>query len=177
MALLQPINISNKIFDEINILIRKSWPNACILWVDEVVNEELYDKYKKYKEDIVSKERDVKELQVFHGTKQCYIHSIINNGFNVRENVRSAFGKGTYCGIKANYSINYSDTNINDISYIFICNIIVGKYCVGKKNTVINTSLYDCAVNNLTNPTIFSLPNNNSIFPKFIVAFHKNAKM
>ena len=60
---------------------------------------------------------------------------------------------------------------------MFICNIIVGNYCVGMRNTKINTTMYDCAVDNLTNPKIYSLPNNNSVFPKYIVAIHRNAKM
>lgn len=178
MASLCNIEICDKNFQEICDLIKKSWVNACVLWVDEVVNEELREKYINCKKEIINKrgEEKVKETQLFHGCNSTSITPIINNGFDKSLNKRSLYGKGIYCSKNGNYSKEFSGID-NDISYIFICDVIIGNCCIGKPGLVIDNDIYDCAVDNIENPKTFVFPYNYAVFPKYIVAFHKNASV
>ena len=45
MATFKEVSLSSKLYDEIALKIRNSYPNACILYIDEVINPELYDAY------------------------------------------------------------------------------------------------------------------------------------
>jgi hypothetical protein len=58
----------------------------------------------------------------------------------------------------------------NDISYMFIANIFIGKV---KYNS--SEDVGDTYVDNINNPTIFSMPLKEQTLPKYLVAFHKNA--
>jgi hypothetical protein len=170
------IPMSNKIFDTISNRIYSDFPNACILWIDEINNEALANKYKKYKEVLEEKNDEVKELQLFHGTKINNIENIINNGFKLVHNVVSAYGLGTYMAPSCKMSLSYTDISKKDISYVFLCDCVVGKCCIGRYNKPIDDSQYDTQVNIMPNSTIYSFPNDDSINPRYLIAFHKNAK-
>ncbi len=159
-------------------MIRNSYKNACILYIDEIINEELLSKYqqrKSYIEEIRGKE-NVFEHQLFHGTKVDCINNIATNGFMKQFNKTSAYGKGTYFSTKASYSCHYTDKDTTDISYMFICDVIVGKYTVVNGPLEINTAMYDNSVNNITLPDIYVTPYDDGAYPRYLVAFHKNAK-
>lgn len=176
MSILSNVQLNDKRFDNLCSLIKINYPNSCVLWIDEVINDELLSKYMQTKEDIFKKRGFLTEKQVFHGTKESNIKEIVNNGFDSLKNKNSVFGKGTYFAEYANYSKNYSDISSDDLSFMFICDILIGKCCIGCVNMVINETKYDCAVDNLNNPNIYVIPNNNAAYPKYIIAFHKNAK-
>jgi len=61
------------------------------------------------------------------------------------------------------------------ISFMFYCDVLVGKSCLGSPSLTINTEKYDSAVNNLESPTIIVTPYPNGALPKYIIAFHKSA--
>jgi len=178
MSLTQNISLGDKQYDELCNLIKESYPNSCILWIDEIKNDELLAKYEQCKEEIMNNRKfdTIIEKQVFHGTKESNIHSIVSNGFDVSRNRTSAYGCGTYFAKRAAYSQAYSDVSQDELSFMFICNILVGNCCIGKGGMKIDKSLYDCAVDNLKSPNIYVIPYDYAAYPKYVICFHKNAK-
>lgn len=185
------ISMSDKVFDLICGKINESYPNACILFIDEIKNQELEEAYNKHKVSVINQHNEklheklgeklsVKppgflqtptELQVFHGTHANTIDDIINKGFNPSKNRVSAYGVGSYFATKARYSFDYmKSSDSNGISYMFVVNIFIGKV---KYHSSIDEG--DTYVNHLSNPTIFSMPLKEQTLPRYLVAFHKNA--
>lgn len=172
------VSLCSKIYDDVTNLIKISYPNACVLYMDEIINNDLLSRYVKNKihiEELRGKE-NVKELMLFHGTKVDCINNIATNGFMKRFNKVSAYGKGTYFSTKASYSSHYTDTDNTDISYMFVCDVIVGNCTIVNGPHEINTTLYDNSVNNISSPEIYVTPYDDGAYPKYLVAYHKNAK-
>ena len=169
---LKNVPVGCKQYDELCSLMRESYPKACILWIDEVCNSSLQA---RFNERLKSTLKGSKVLQLFHGTKEANIKPIIENGFEASYNVTSAYGKGTYFATKANYSKSYATDSNDQISFMLICDVIVGNVCRGSSNLVVDQSKYECAVDNLTNPSIYVVPNNDASYPRFQIAFYKYA--
>ncbi len=179
------VDLGNKIYDEIDEKMRKNLENCCILYIDEIKNDILEDRYQTFKTQLIEKrgEENVKEEYLFHGTKKPYIDSISKDGFKVALNKVCAYGIGTYLSPNAKLALHYTDATVGDqtfldgveVSYVFFCKVLVGKKVVGKANQKLNTELYDVGVNSLKIPTHLSIPYDEAIVPKYIVAFYKNA--
>ena len=169
--------LSSDKYDELCKLIRKSYPNACVLYIDEVLNDELYENY-ILRKTILGQLRGpiIKELQLFHGTSHTNIQNIATNGFLKEYNKTSAYGRGTYFSTKASYSYNYSNIDPSDVSYMFVCDVLIGNCNAVYGAYEIDTSKYDNSVDNLNNPTIYVTPYNDGCYPRYLIAFHKNAK-
>lgn len=178
-ATLQYISLGDAKYDTVSSMIRKSYPNACILWMEEVHNETLCKRYETYKRNLVEQHGDesvVNELLLFHGTKEQNIVSIANHGFDNTRNVTSAYGKGTYFARDAQYSTFYSHARKDDdISFMMLCKVVCAKPCLGRHNMNIDTRTYDYAVNSLQSPSIYVIPHDDAAIPVYVVAFYKNA--
>lgn len=172
------VSLSSKIYDDIDSMIKQTYPNACILYVDEIINDNLYSKFLNKKEEIenLRGKENVHILQLFHGTKYNCINNIAMNGFLTNYNITSAYGKGTYFSTTAMYSRDYTDKDNEDISYMFVCDVLVGKCTTIRGFNNIDTQLFDNSVNNLITPSIYVTPYDNGAYPRYLVAFHKNAK-
>jgi poly [ADP-ribose] polymerase 7/11/12/13 len=172
------LSLGDKRYDYLCNLIKESYPDSCILWIDEVKNDELLAKYEQCKENIMLKRGidNIEEKQVFHGTNGENINTIISNGFDATKNRVSAYGKGTYFAKRANYSKNYTDISRDELSFMFICDILIGNCITGSLSMKIDTEKYDCAVDNVKSPNIYVIPYNYGAYPKYIICFHKNAK-
>ena len=173
---LEYISLSSKEYDRISAIVRKHYPNSCILWIEENKNTKLLEQYAKAKDLIKKKFGSLNEVECFHGTTHENMLAIIEDGFDKSFNHRSVFGKGSYFAISSAYSKMYAVPEKNNISYMFICYISYGNKIQGSLDLVIDTNKFDCAVDNLPNPTIYVIPNNNAIYPKYVIAFHRNAK-
>jgi hypothetical protein len=169
------IGMENPMYDLITKKIRRSHPNSCILWIEEIVNPKLEEQYQERKENITTTRGFCEERLMFHGTKEDFIDVISIEGFDPTLNKTSAYGKGVYFAANASYSFNYMDIGRNDVSYMFLCNVLIGNSCIGSHGKHIDTKLYDSACNNLTKPTIIVTPYHNGSYPRYIIAFHKNA--
>lgn len=167
-----PIYMTDNRFDEISAKVRLSYPNACILFIDEVNNYTLNEAYNNRKQQIVEKRKEVTEMQLFHGTHAHLIDKIAEEGFDPKKNVSTAFGQGTYFATTAKYSFNYmKSTDKSGISYMFLADVLVGKkvlYYQGIPD-------FDNYVDNLNTPSIIVTPYQDGAFPKYVIAFHKNA--
>lgn len=174
---LTPLSLSDPMFDKLSDAIMKSYPNACILWIEQVENPALKERYNAYKCELEKQigNDNTKELQLFHGSSKAAIQSIINNGFDAGMNKTSAYGIGSYFAVNASYSKSYARNERMDdnISYMILCNVCVGRTCQGVSNRVIDSTKYENFVDNTVSPTIYVAPHDASIYPAYIIAFYK----
>ena len=161
------VEMSEKLYDEIASRVRESYPNSCIVWIEEVLNKGLRNEYEKQR-------AGGPERQLFHGTHEDAIDSIAAVGFDPSYNRVSAYGIGTYFARDAVYSFSYMRPGREQISYMFLADVFVGKSALGRANYTIPEGV-DTAVNNLDSPSIFVTPHRYGAYPKYIIAFHKNA--
>ena len=151
-----PIKMSDKRYSEIEQMVLKSYPNACLLYIDEVVNLQLYEKFLARKELIKAT-----EVQMFHGTHENNIGPIIRRGFDPSLNVRKVYGPGVYFANNARYSSAYMTSNKpGEPTFMFLCDVLLGKI----------------GVDNHKGPDILTTVHEDGAFPRYIIAFHKNAK-
>lgn len=172
----RPVSLSSKLYDEICARIRDSYPKSCILYIDEISNHKLQESYQECKAFLESRRTiPIQEKRLFHGTSYKNIDSIARNGFQTAYNARSAFGKGTYFATDASYSREYTNLDQEHISYMFLCDVLVGNCVYVSGGRAIDTKIYDNGVNNLEDPTIYVCPYNEGCYPRYLIAFHKNA--
>jgi hypothetical protein len=171
------VSLSSPVYDQITTRVRESYKNACILYVDEVINDDLYSKYiiKKEELETLRGNDNIKELQLFHGTKHDLINVIAAQGFQKKYNRTSAYGIGTYFSPNASMSCYYTNNDDTEVSYMFLCDVLIGICTQVSNQTEINTILYDNSVNALVNPTIYVSPYDQGIYPRYLIAFHKNS--
>ena len=172
------ISLSDKRFDTISQDIRKSYKNSCILWIEEIKNPGLEELYQTQKTEIEKKrKKPCKELQLYHGTNEVSADIIIKEGFNPELNKRAAYGRGSYFATNAVYSChNFCSPSKDDVSFVLLCSVLVGE--IGKYGVMqpIDTKKHDNSVDNQLNPTIYATPYQFGAIPRYLIAFHKNAK-
>jgi hypothetical protein len=61
-----------------------------------------------------------------------------------------------------------------EVSYMFLADVLVGRLTTGKLRS--ETYNWDNNVDNITNPSIYTTPYADGAYPRYIIAFHKNAK-
>ena len=178
MATFKEVSLSSRLYDDIAIKIRNSYPNACILYIYEIINPDLDSNYTNKKQELIELrgEINITEKLLFHGTSHKNINSIATNGFLTNKNKVSAFGRGSYFSTMASYSKNYSVSYTDDISYMFLCDVIVGKCGIYRNHAIINTEIHDNSVDSAHNPTIYVTPYDAGAYPRYLIAYHKNAK-
>lgn len=162
-------------YDEILAGVRKSYVNSCVLWIEEVHNEELENAYFNQKDQLISLrgEKVVKELRLYHGTNESVARIIMREGFDPSANRKSAYGKGTYFARDASYSISYAPPCGNDeVSYVLICDMLLGQMKTYGANQPIDTLQHDNSVDSLRR--IFVTPYRYGAIPRYLVAFYKN---
>ena len=173
---MRPIWMSDTRYDMISKRIRASYPNACILYIDEVINDEIQDGYNKQKEEIIKRNGSVSELQLFHGTKEENIPLISQNGFDPTKNVRGVYGYGVYFAKDASYSSGYMTAKAsNQPTYMFLADVLIGK-CITGGNQSNAGKTYDNNVNVLGSPSIYTTVYHDGAYPRYIIAFHKEAR-
>ena len=173
---LEPIIPTSKEFDEIVSLVEKTCPNQCVISIERVINPQLYDRYFNYQ---ISLGESSKEVMLFHGTKYESIIPICSNGFQKSKNTRSVFGLGTYLATKFGYSKQYSfintKSNSNDLkdkyNCLLVCKLAYKKAITGTYNSPCPDG-FDVQVDNVENPSIFSVHNDAAIYPEFVVRFY-----
>jgi hypothetical protein len=169
------VEMSNPQYEYISKRVRESFPESCICWIEENINDRLLIAYEERKFE-AAKKGAINEVQFFHGTSENVINSIAAGGFDPSYNKASAYGKGTYFAKNASYSFSYMKPNKVGISFMFLCNVIMGRSCIGSGNLIIDTNKFDSAVDCIKNPSIVVTPYADAAYPRYIIAFHKNAK-
>lgn len=178
----QSVSMSEPIYDEICNKVIACYPDACILFVQKVVNPGLFARYDDYRATL-DDHNAAKEGAGWHGTKARLIPVITREGFDPTKNVVSAYGKGTYIARDASYSKNYTDVDGDEVSYMFYCKfayesqIMAGSFA--SQRTLLDEAAAGRAiigVDRANDPTIFVIPQADAVVPEFVVAFHKYAR-
>ncbi|EKX42074.1 hypothetical protein GUITHDRAFT_111926 [Guillardia theta CCMP2712] len=141
-----------------------------ILNIMRVENKYLHDRYILAKKSIKSKHgsqwnESSMVRKLFHGTKHAAIPSIIQGvdaGFKPLlsgSRTGDIYGKGSYFSSRANYSDTYTES-LNGIKKLIVADVVVGSICLGHRQMDLlplrcDDKRYDCAVDNIANPTIF----------------------
>ena len=162
---------SNKKYAEIDERVRKTYPKSCIVSIEEIFNPFLLERYEQKRQKMIKEIGKYEELELFHGTGSDRIDSISRNGFLKRLNVVSAFGKGNYFSPNASYSFTYMKSNEFELSYMFLCNCLIGKTSTNKHSLECDTVL-----NRSENPDIYCIKSDDAIYPRYIIKFHMYAK-
>lgn len=169
-----PVFMSDPRFDEIVNKITASYPNACILYIDEIINPELEQEYQTRKEIIRCNRGYVSEMKLFHGTSENNIELIASNGFDPTFNKRAAYGYGVYFAKNASYSSAYmTSVRPENHTFMFMCDVLVGKQGTLCKQGDLNI---DNNVDKLSDPTIVTTVYKDGAYPRYIIAFYKNAQ-
>ena len=161
------IEMSDPVWDDISSMIRNTYKNSCIVWIQSVNNKTLEYLFLNNKNSLQSP--NIKRL--FHGTSEHISNIIINNGFEPSLNKVSAYGKGVYFSTRALYSKNYCKAQKNDIAFMLICDVITGNVGQGKPNTNI-PSQYDSVTDNINKPDMYIVNKKSAALPLYIVAFY-----
>ena len=115
------VKMSNKQYDRISDIVYESYPNSCIVWIEQVINPGLEEGFSNRVNEV-----GIEPIEAFHGTKFETVNTIVHGGFDIGFNVRSAFGKGTYFANNAKSSFHYMQTvDSGGIGYMFLCDILM----------------------------------------------------
>lgn len=164
------LSLSDKRYDEISKKVRETYPKACVCYIDEIKNDFLSN---RFQERVSEEEKEPTILQLFHGTREVNINSIMSEGFCVSKNKMCAYGIGTYFARDAMMSYLYTDSKKNNLSFMFLCDVLIGKKVLSRSGQILNKG--ETGVNNKTEPTIFSVPEDSAILPRYLIAFYKYA--
>ena len=117
MSKLSPIEIKNETFSKIQ---KKFNSVGKIKKLFKVVNPE--DKISNFKQ---FSEGNQIEFEVFHGTKQKYVKSVLKYGFLLELNKASSKGIGTYFSKNISKSHTYTDYGTSIGKFMFLCDIVI----------------------------------------------------
>ena len=171
------VYMSDKRYDAIEAGIRASYPNSCLLWVEEIIHPALEERWVAQKAEIeAARGKPCSVLRLYHGTREEYANSIIRGGFDPDANKVSAYGRGTYFAVAASYSRDYAPPASDDVSFMLICDVLVGEVATYGNSQPIDTKKHDNSVDNKARPSIYVTPYAAGAIPRFIVAFHRNAR-
>ena len=167
---MQYLSLSDSKYAQIEDVILKSFPKACILWIEKNENTTLEQLFIEYS----LKFPNPRIQQLYHGTSEDIARLIMKEGFDPSKNKSSFYGNGVYFSPFANVSQWYSKKSQDDISFFLVCDVVVGKSCVGLLNQDIPSD-YQSAVNNLIKPTEIVVNKKEAAFPRYLVAFYRDA--
>jgi hypothetical protein len=171
------IALSDPQFSRVEEGIRESYPNACVLWIEQIENPALERLYQQQKLEIETKRKQsCSELLLYHGTTESAVGTIIHHGFNPERNVRSVYGKGSYFAKNASYSRDYAPPRSDKISFMLLCSVLVGNVAVYGNSYIIDTTLHDNSVDHLDRPSIYVTPYTYGAIPRYVIAFYRDAR-
>ena len=153
MASMEPIFMSDKVYNELVATLRQSFPNACVLYIDRVKNDVLLNRFIKYRDSL----EKPNEQRLYHGTNAHAVRSICDEGFKECFSKVKAYGHGTYFSSAGSYSKNYAVETGNGESFMIVSRVALGPGSGGDGRT------------------IFVTPHDEAACPEYVICFHKNA--
>jgi len=164
----EPVSLSSKTYDDLVNILRQSFKDACVLYIDKIVNPALTAAYEVRKQSYLLSGSDPNEKQLFHGTKAESIRSISEFGYKSEFNKVSAYGKGTYFSSAGSYSKNYANVTGSGESFMFVNRVLLGKNTPSHNTDHKGDSGGD-------GRDIFVTRYDDACLPEYIICFHKNA--
>ena len=180
------IDICSKEADHVMELIKKSFPNECVIMIEKINNPILKERYEKRLSEMkrIRGENVVKEVELFHGTDRASVENIALNGFLTRYSKVNVYGIGTYFAKDYSYSRSYSINKskmygsqlFNSYDTFIVAKVILGKPTITMSAKETNIELFDYSCNNIQNPTIFSIPYDDASYPEYAITFYSQAR-
>jgi hypothetical protein len=185
-SLFTDIDICSKEADYVMELIKKSFPNECVIMIEKINNPILKERYNHCLNELKSLrgEDNVKEVELFHGTDRKSVENIAINGFMVKYSRVNAYGIGTYFAKNYSYSRNYSISKssssglklFDSYDTFIIAKVILGLPTITQSGQYTNTEHFDYSCDNIKTPTIYSIPYDDAAYPEYAVVFYSQAK-
>jgi hypothetical protein len=172
------ISPNDKIYETISSSIRKTYPNAYIIGVNGIIDKHREELFQSNYEKECKDKKNVKIINLFHGTSENSLDSIMENGFIKNKNVISAYGVGTYFSNSALVASQYANSRASetqkkshDIIYMFISEVIISDMIVFQKGLGEINPEPSCYVNSSHDPLIYCIPRNGFAIPKYLVSY------
>ncbi|KAF6120826.1 poly(ADP-ribose) polymerase family member 14 [Phyllostomus discolor] len=171
-------------YDEVANVFNQTCSNFKIEKIERIQNPHLWKVYQTQKKNMDEKNGNTKnERLLFHGTDANSLPYINKNGFNrtyAGKNA-TAYGKGTYFAVHANYSANgaYSRPDANGKKHMYYVRVLTGLYTHGDpkllvpppKNNQNLADLYDTVTDKVNNPSLFVVFYDNHTYPEYLITF------
>jgi hypothetical protein len=163
---------SNEFYKQIQKDILTEYPDAFILWMTEIKNENLVNK----QNDLIKHIQDTKNITprkelMYHGVKKDDIIMIVQHGFQKIYEFKTGYGKGTYFTKLIDYSFDYIKDITDDITYVMLCDVVIGK--TTRTYDEINTDEFDNSTNSTEELLLTVTPYDYGGIPKILFAFTK----
>ncbi|XP_069791374.1 protein mono-ADP-ribosyltransferase PARP14-like isoform X2 [Narcine bancroftii] len=177
------LQLQSQEYQKVEELFRTTVSHFVILKIERIQNIYLWNNYMIKKQMINEKNpaETKNESCLFHGTPPDTLESINHFGFNRSFAGRNAtmYGNGTYFAKNAQYSISYSKPDTHRMRYMYLARVLTGMYCQGQqgmitplpKNPSNPTDLFDSAVDNVSNPSMFLIFNDIQAYPEYLITF------
>lgn len=164
------VSLSDPQYDVVDAMIRATYPNCCIVWIQKINNPKLTELFDECERTV--QPPNVKRL--FHGTSESSAMKIIENGFDAAYNRTSAHGLGTYFATTARYSSNYMHhSSGREYVYMMVADVVTGKSTKGVANKPIPPK-FDCVVDNPKRPSMYIVNKTAAAIPRYLCAFYKS---
>ena len=122
------------------------------------------------------------EKQLFHGTSKHSVGAICKQNFDWRVPIKNGkdYGRGIYFAKNASDSKYYAKPSEHHHRYMFLARVLVGTYTAGARSYCRpppkyyvdpESDLYDSCVNNVKNPTVFVIFDNDQCYPEYIIKY------
>jgi len=152
-------------------------PEECIISIERINNPNVLASYEQRLTDLVARYDVVNQREVFHGSRNVTNYDkILEGGFKAEFAKVCAYGKGVYFADAYQYSKSYSSKKQDgDYHIMLVCEIMYTKLVRGSSNLVMKDEAKDqgCIfVDNIKSPTIFSVPTNSQMMPKYLIQFY-----
>ena len=165
MVELHPVSMSDKIYDELVSIVRQSYKDACILYIDRLSNPSLEIAFQKRCDSFKD---GANVIRLFHGTNAAAVKSVCTNGYCSSLNKRKAYGPGTYFSSNCSYSKEYTDTTDTGESFIIVNSVALGTNTVSVGAKYTGDSGGD-------GRNIFVIRYDDAALPQYVICFHKKA--
>ncbi|XP_041114046.1 protein mono-ADP-ribosyltransferase PARP11-like isoform X1 [Polyodon spathula] len=179
----------------------KNTMHVCITAIKRIQNLDLWEFFCRKKAQLKRRNQgaEIEEKMLFHGTSHENIEAICTNNFDCRLNGGhgTVFGKGAYFARDAVYAAKFCKTSENhglilkkhDVApnvfqaqphfkSLFLVRVLVGSYTLGKSHycrppskDMSYVNFYDSCVDDINNPKIFVVFDNNQIYPEYLIEF------
>jgi len=175
-------------------------PGMQVIKVERVQNMSLWQSFAVKRQTVLSRESSsgpaqlqmksirsehtavsaLERVWLFHGTDQVTVPKIIQQGFNRSfcGKHATAYGKGVYFARDAAYSSNYSKTDAYGVQYMFLCRVVVGEFCQGRRDIpapdlrdAAKHILFDSTVDTLRDPSIYVTYHDAQAYPEYLIHF------
>lgn len=157
-----------------------------VISIERVINPTLYNKFMMYSEHLkksinceYKKDKynpNYNERWAFHGFKiNKNLEQILTEGFMCEYSKENLYGYGTYFSTSIHIAHNYASKDLygENIYTVILGRIALGESILGEKNAtrkMITSSYYNHSFVNKFE-TIMSIPNNNGMYPAYIIRY------